>query len=102
MPEQADNNVDDLDEGMEPGEEEYDSDALPSEELQKRPMRIALFFTGVGDDGESRELDGVIDGVIEDATKRGLFFEWGASDEMKDKEVIKGSPLWQAVHGREF
>lgn len=95
MPDQHD----DLDEGMEPPDpEEEPGKANEASKENPTPMHIALFFTGA-DDGE---LVDVIEAVIQDAVSRGLFYVWGAQDEVAETDVVKGSPLWQAVTGREF
>jgi len=88
---------DDLYEGDEPGEEEVE-EIVPDEKRDGlEPRRIMLYFTGV----EDGDLEDVVDGVVDDANRRGLFFEWGSIGEMEMSSVIKGSPLHQVLTGKQ-
>jgi hypothetical protein len=61
------------------------------------PMRIAIFFTGITKDEGARDLNVLINQLINLATTLGLNFEWGATDEMALEDVIDGSELAQAI-----
>lgn len=99
----ADDEWEDVDEIAEiEGEEEDEVEENPpiedEQSLQAWPARIVMVFTGA--DTGNGELDDVVNAVIDDAKKRGLFFEWAQGGEMDPMDVIPGSPLYQAVTGR--
>lgn len=63
----------------------------------RKPSRIFFLFLGV----EDGDLEDVVDAAIDDAEKRGLFFSCGSVSEMSMDDVVKGSPLHQALTGQE-
>jgi hypothetical protein len=82
------------DEDMEPEALDW-RDNLPDN--SPVPMRIAIFFTGITKDEEGRDLNVLIEQLINLATTLGLNFEWGATDKMALEDVVDGSPLAQAI-----
>jgi hypothetical protein len=89
-----------MEEESEFGEIEYEG--LKSEEvelpLRATPKRIFLIMLFPDPDDTADE---ILEGLIEEAEDRGLFFEIGSISEMAVEEVIKGSPLHQAITGLE-
>jgi hypothetical protein len=82
------------------GEIEYDE--LEEEEVEvpllatpKRIFLIMLFPDPANTAGE------ILEGLIDEAEDRGLFFEIGTISEMSIEEVAKGSRLHQAITGLE-
>lgn len=65
------------------------------------PYRIQLNFTGTSDQEESPDnIFEIMDAVIEEARRRGLFFEWDTLVPMKLDKVIVGSDLYKSVTGK--
>lgn len=65
-----------------------------------KPYRMQMNFTGAHADPEV--LEEIYDAVVEEAERRGIFFEYGFGPaEMDREDVIPDSPLHQVITGRE-
>jgi hypothetical protein len=64
-----------------------------------QPYRMQLNFTGAHED--ESVLTDILEAVVEEAEKRGIFFEHAFFGKMLLNDVIPGSPLDQVVHGYE-
>lgn len=74
-----------------------EGDKTPASKDPVEPYRIQLNLTAAH--VNSDVIEGMLDGLIEDAEHRGFNLEWAYSDRMPLEDVIPGSPLDRVVKG---
>lgn len=70
---------------------------MPKPDDDIKPYRLQLNFTGGHRD--QQVIEDIYDGIVEDAQRRGVFFEYGFIGPMEDEDVIPGSPLDEVISG---